>query len=361
MLTHCCRNIDETVGGSAVARGVARQARARASLIAGAVVACAACAAPAPVRMPVHGPSAPGAGSAPAPPPVVTSARPAGDGRTSSALALASPMPPTPAHPFARYLVTGARSGVRAPVLVRLPPEYFAPGQEARRFPVIETFHGSPGHEEQWLGKLRLGHVLDEAVAARRMSPAIIVSPSMNYPDDRTDRECVDGGPGRPALETWAAVDVPDWVARSFRARTDRDAWATIGLSAGGWCAAMASMLHPDRYRAAAVLSGYFRPQFPAVPADPVTPDQARRYDLLALARTAPPPVAVWLVTSPNDPESFVSSHALEKARPPLAVTSVVLAHQDHSWTVWAHLLPDVLAWLVRVAPGFAPGARAGT
>ena len=86
-----------------------------------------------------------------------------------------APSPPTPAHPFARYLVTGARSGVRAPVLVRLPAAYFDPARSARRFPVIETFHGAPGHAEQWLAKLHLGQALERSEQEGRIAPAIVV------------------------------------------------------------------------------------------------------------------------------------------------------------------------------------------
>jgi S-formylglutathione hydrolase FrmB len=272
----------------------------------------------------------------------------------STAVALDGEQPPTPAHPYTRYQVTGARSGVRAEVLVRLPAAYFDPGQAGRRFPVIETFHGMPGHAPQWLGKLRIGERLDELVAAGGISPAIIVSPDLNYPD-QTDSECVDGG--RAQLETWATTDVPDWVGRTFRARGDKDAWATVGLSAGGWCAAMATMLHPDRYRAAIVLSGYFRPQFAAGSAASAALSAAAvsRYDLVALAHRSPPPVAVWLLTSALDRASYPTSVALGTAKGPLAVTSQVLAGQDHSWTVWARAEPVALAWLARAAPGFAP------
>jgi enterochelin esterase-like enzyme len=249
--------------------------------------------------------------------------------------------------------VTGARSGVRATVLVRLPPAYFDAARSGQTFPVIETFHGSPGHVQQWLGKLRMGSVLDQAVAARRIAPAIIVSPDMNYPDD-TDRECVNGTNGQPALETWATQDVPAWVERTFRARTDRNSWATIGLSAGGWCAAMSSMLHPDRYRAAIVMSGYFRPQFPAVAPYGSSAASSQRYDLVALAHATRPPVAIWLETSPQDVPSYGTSRALAGVDA-LNVTAVVLARHDHAWNVWARLLPGTLDWLAHHASGFAP------
>jgi S-formylglutathione hydrolase FrmB len=326
------------------------------------VVCLVGCAAPRPGTPAGVAPAGPASGAGPAvlPPssgPAPGSASPATPAATltpaGSRTAAVSVPPATPGHPFARYLVTGARSGVRASVLVRLPPAYFDPANAGRTFPVIETFHGSPGHAEQWLGKLRLGTAIDQAVAAHRMAAAIVISPDMNYPD-ATDRECVDGGAGRPALETWAAQDVPDWAGHTFRARTDRDSWATIGLSAGGWCAAMSAMLHPDRYRAAVVMSGYFRPQFPATPPYPATGSQARRYDLVALARSAPPPVAIWLETSPRDTPSYPTSHALTTTGP-LTVTPVVLPRGDHAWNTWASLLPGALDWLAGNARGFAP------
>ena len=58
---------------------------------------------------------------------------------------------------------------------------------------------------------------------------AIIVSPNLEIPSG-VDSECVDGGSAGPAVETWMSQDVPDWVLTTFRARSDRRSWATIGL-----------------------------------------------------------------------------------------------------------------------------------
>jgi S-formylglutathione hydrolase FrmB len=77
--------------------------------------------------------------------------------------------------------------------------------------------------------------------------------------------------------------------------------------------------------------------------------------DLIALAAHAPPPVAVWLETSPKDAASYPTSAQLILARRPLAVTAAVLPSQDHSWAVWHRELPTALAWLAKAAPGFAP------
>jgi predicted peptidase len=188
------------------------------------------------------------------------------------------------------------------------------------------------------------------------MREALVVSPQVELPAG-VDTECVNGIGGRPQVETWLARDVPDWVARTFRVRTDRSSWAAIGLSTGGWCAAMVAMLHPAQYSAAIVLGGYFRPEFGPL-YDPYPPRSAlsHRYNLVARARRSSPPVAIWLETSHADSVSYSSTAAFLKAtRPPLSVKAVVLQHAGHRISLWQSLLPSSLVWLGHSVPGFAP------
>ncbi len=118
----------------------------------------------------------------------------------------------------------------------------------------------------------------------------------------------------------------------------------------------MATMLHPHQYGAAVVMGGSFHPEFFGPP--PFAPGSAagRRYDLVRLARTASPPVAMWLETSHADRLSFSSSTALLAAeRTPMSVHAVILGHAGHRMSVWRALLPDAVAWLGRQVPGVAP------
>lgn len=251
--------------------------------------------------------------------------------------------------------VSGPLSGITDTVIVRLPPGYTDPANAGVRYPVIETFQGYPGRPEQWIGPMRLGQVLDDAVTARRIGPAIIVSPQTEIPAG-VDTECVNGSPGRPQLETWLTRDVPDWVARTFRVQTERSSWATIGFSAGGWCAAMAAMLHPAQYSAAIVMGGYFSPSFgSAYEPYPVSSPLENRYRLIPLVQRKPPPLALWVETSHADPLSYGSSAALLRAvKKPMAVNAVVLQHAGHRLSVWQSLLPSALTWLGQSSPGFA-------
>jgi hypothetical protein len=255
------------------------------------------------------------------------------------------------------YRVTGRASGVTGTVAVELPPGYTDRAAAGRRYPVLETFSGYPGSIRQWIGPMRLGDVMSAEVAAHRMRPALIVSPQTEVPPG-TDSECVNGSPGRPQVETWLAVDVPRWVAATFRVAPDRASWSTIGLSAGGWCAAMVAMLHPGQFGAAVVHGGYFRPEFGPL-YDPYPPDSplAVRYDLVRLVRRAPPPIAMWVETSHSDAVSYGSTAQLLKVtRAPIVVDALVLRHAGHRISLWQGLLPGSLDWLGRTVPGFAPG-----
>lgn len=257
-----------------------------------------------------------------------------------------------------RYIVRGSDSGLKGEVLVALPNGYTSRANAKRRYPVLETFNGYPGDPSQWIDSLGLNGVVDKAVASHLMSPTIIVSPVIEFPPG-VDTECVNGPGTYPKVETWVTRDIPDWVLRTFRAQPERGAWATIGLSAGGWCAAMATMLHPEQYAAAIVLGGYFHPEF-SHNYRPFTSSSAEGgyYDLIALAEHQAPPVALWIETSHSDPVSYPSSaKLLAAARAPLSIQALILSHAGHRFGIWRPLLPRVLTWLGASLPGFAPGA----
>ncbi len=268
-------------------------------------------------------------------------------------------LPPLPAGRVSpsgviSYTVMGPLSGITGTVIVQLPPGYTSSDNASANYPVLETFGGYPGGPHGLITGMRLGDVVAQQVAAKRMRSVLIVSPQVEIPAG-ADTECVNGSAGRPQVETWLARDVPNWVTRTFRVQTDRASWATVGVSAGAWCAAMLTVLHPAQYAAAIVLGGYFRPDFgPFYEPYPPSNRLAARYDLVALAGLKPPPVAIWLETSHSDALSYASSAAfLKAAKPPLSVHATVLQHAGHRLSVFQDLLPGSLAWLGANVPGF--------
>jgi enterochelin esterase-like enzyme len=251
------------------------------------------------------------------------------------------------------FTVKGPLSGLTGKIVVQVPPGYTDQRNATVRYPVIEAFQGIPGSSRQWIDTMKLGDVVAQQARAKRMGPALVVSPQTEIPAG-VDTECVNGVGNNPQLETWLAKDVPNWVARTFRVQTHRAAWATIGLSAGGWCAAMVAMLHPAQFSAAIVMGGYFHPEFSFYYPYPTHGTLARRYDLVALARKNPPPVAIWLETSHADTVSYSSSAAFLKATgPPMSVDATVLQNAGHRLSLWQGLLPSSLTWLGANVSGF--------
>lgn len=256
----------------------------------------------------------------------------------------------------ATFTVHGRRSGLTGQVVVQLPAGYSAPGNAQQRYPVLEAFHGYPSQPLNWVKVFQIGQAVEQQVVAGKLRPTLVVMPQIEFPGG-VDTEGVNGNPGLPQVETWLTRDVPDFVAHTFRVRQERSAWSTIGYSAGGWDAAMATVLHPAQYAAGIILGGYFRPEFgpfyePYAPGSPLS----QRYDLPALVERTPPPVALWVETSHADAISYTSSASfLHHLREPTAVHAVVLQNAGHRDSVWIALLPQALSWLGSHVAGFHP------
>jgi enterochelin esterase-like enzyme len=263
---------------------------------------------------------------------------------------------PSPGQRVQVFTVTGQASGLTGKIMVSLPAGYEDPANAGKDYPVIVAFHGYPGAPDVWMQGVNLVPSLDTLAGQRTIHPVIVVAPQIEFPAG-ADTECVNGGSGQPQVETWLAKDVPDALATHLRVARDRTAWATLGFSSGGWCAAMVTMLHPDVFGAGVILGGYMSPIFgnayvPFHASDPA----GKRYQLVALASSAPPPVALWLQTSKADSLSYSSSAALLKAaRPPLSIQSQVELNAGHRITVWADAVPTALAWLGATVKGFHP------
>ena len=281
--------------------------------------------------------------------PEVVSGSVSGPGLRGLTTAAVLPPLPQPGSRLQTYRVVDARSNAEGQVYVHLPVGYDP--TSSRRYPVILGLHGFPSGPKGFLALDFLSSV-DALTAEHRLAPSIVVVPRIDTPAS-LDTECVDGGPGQPQTDTWLAHDIPAWTAHHFRVQRARTSWATVGYSYGAWCAASLSMRHPDVFGAAVVLLGYFRPDFSAA-YDPLTAKSERGYDLVTMAHTAPPPVAMWVLTSREDPLSYpTTSKFLSVARPPLDVTGTVLAHGGHRDSVFTPYVPASLAWLAQTLPGF--------
>ena len=260
-----------------------------------------------------------------------------------------------PGNPVLTFQVTGAKSRLQGEVMVLLPQSYFSPGMATHRYPVIVAPPTYPGTPEALFRNFDLQNGVADAVGRKAIADSIVVVPQTQFPG-APDSECVNYPSGQPQAETWMSSDIPSWVVSHFRAVSDRASWATLGVSAGAWCASMLSFLHPGTFSAAVSLSGYFRPTFDSSPPYPNGSPQLEAYNLERLAGTAPPPVAMLVQASAQDKVSYPStSRLLASARRPLAIDWRISATGGHRWVVWRPLLPVSLEWLGRTVPGFRP------
>ena len=138
-------------------------------------------------------------------------------------------------------------------VLVVLPPGYDTSGL---RYPVVYFLHGLPA------GPTAYRSVAWVASAAQTTGRDAIVVIPQGTRVENGDPEYHDWGPGRN-WETALAVDLPHWVDSNYRTIASRRGRAVVGLSAGGYGAAILDAHHPGEYAVMESWSGYFRPTDP--------------------------------------------------------------------------------------------------
>ena len=279
----------------------------------------------------------------------VVTAKVPGPGFTRITSPASLPRLPQPGSRLQTYTVIDRRVGYDGQVLVHLPVGYDAHSPKA--YPVLIGLHGFPSAPHRFV-QLNFISTIDKLTAEHRMAPTIVVVPRIDTPSN-LDTECVNGSAGQPQTETWLSRDLPRWTAEHFRVQTRRTSWAMIGYSYGAWCAATITMHHPDVFGGAIVIAGYFRPDFTSA-YDPLSNSTLGRYDLVNLARTSPPPLAMWVLASREDSLAYpTTAKFLSVARPPLDVTALVLKHGGHRDQVWEPFVPDAISWLAQTLPGF--------
>lgn len=138
---------------------------------------------------------------------------------------------------------------------VYLPAGYSTSGLA---YPTLYFLHGLPATSLSY--SVNATHVaqLVESLPAQ----AIIIFPQ-GARDNEPDDEYNELGPGRN-WERFVATELPAYVDSHFRTIRDRRARAIIGISAGGYGAALAGLHHLATFSVIESWSGYFRPTDPS-------------------------------------------------------------------------------------------------
>jgi enterochelin esterase family protein len=124
--------------------------------------------------------------------------------------------------------------------------------QADARFPVVYLLHGYGADNNEWLDFGRADETFDRLIASGQIPPFIAVMP---YAEKSWSVDSASlGGPGD--YETAIVRDLAAHIEANYRATPERRARFIAGLSMGGYGAMRFAFFHPDRFQAAATLSG---------------------------------------------------------------------------------------------------------
>lgn len=258
---------------------------------------------------------------------------------------------------WAHVNIPANASDVTSDALVYLPAGYLQ--HPDQRYPVIMALSGIPGSPDAFKSSFDLGGLIEQRVASGAMKPSIVIAPRV-YPG-HYDTECVDqttmaGHRQGHLWETWLAKDVVGYATSHLRTVQDPSAWTTYGYSAGGWCASMLSVRHPDLFRTSISLAGYFRPEYAehqvwTAPDDP-------RYDVPAIVRTKKPAVTMYFFAGADDPlpgPTLAEMKRAVAASPggPTVLTVQMTPRGGHAMALWMSHAGTTIDWLCENIPAF--------
>jgi putative tributyrin esterase len=152
------------------------------------------------------------------------------------------------------YVRSAAIGGRHQKVLVYLPPGYRQ--HPHKHYPVMYLLHGVPGEPEQFLRTERMGVLLDQFVAERRMRPMILVAPEGST-GLFVDKEWANGVLPHQGWETFMARDVVHAIQGRYRTIARPAGRALAGMSEGAYAALNIGLHHPGEFRVIESWSGY--------------------------------------------------------------------------------------------------------
>lgn len=253
---------------------------------------------------------------------------------------------------------------VARPALVYVPPAWFR--RPRPRLPVVVLLHGTPGGPEVWFGPGQATATADAWARTHRGVAPILVAPDVNG-SLAADSECVDSSEGK--VETALTVDLPHFVASTFRSMPPGPAWAVAGFSEGGSCALMLALRHPTLFATAGDYGGLAGPRVGDTNAETAS-TVTELFGGSSAAFAAHEPAAIlarrrfarlgsWFEVGDADPEPAAAQATLLPAarRAGIATCSVVIPGGSHTFDVFSAGFADSLPWLAERLGIGPPGA----
>jgi enterochelin esterase-like enzyme len=259
--------------------------------------------------------------------------------------------------------IHGATTGLTEPGFVYLPPQYSRAAYARTAFPVIVVFTGYPGNATSLITRMKYPTVAAQAIEQKQMRPTVMVlmRPSVAMP---RDTECQDV-PNGPQAETFFTRDLHQAIASRYRVETRPTAWGVIGDSTGGYCALKMAMRHPEAYRVATSLSGYYKSAVDDTTGD-LFGGSAQLQDendlMWRLKHLTHPPVSLLVASSQKGESDYRATLAFAAAATfPTTASTLILQEGGHNFATWNRETPAALRWMsARLSPpALVPGPPA--
>jgi enterochelin esterase-like enzyme len=139
-----------------------------------------------------------------------------------------------------------------AGLMIYTPPGYDA--ASGRRYPVV---YETPSPYSLWDGATNVKVALDTLIGSGEIPPAIVVfisSAGSPWPES----QCANSFDGRQWFDTYVGQTVVGWVDTHYRTIVSAAARAVMGMSEGGYCAAILALHHPGVFGTSIAFSGYY-------------------------------------------------------------------------------------------------------
>lgn len=202
---------------------------------------------------------------------------------------------------------------------------------------------------------MHLAAHMGAAITSGKSHPYILVVPEVTPIADHSapeDNEECSNVSATDKLDSWLTGDVRTMVLDNFRAIDSATGWGLMGYSTGGFCAAKLVLKHPDLYRAAVSLSGYYIPESSLLTQNTRLDEENSPQWLIGHTRT--PAVSLLMTASKQDPidPPLEPAQMLATARSnPLSKATEVQQFiaplgGGHNQTAWEKMLPTAFIWL---------------
>ena len=145
-------------------------------------------------------------------------------------------------------------------------------------------------------------------------------------------------------VETWLTNDMFTFMTKFVG--IDARPWNVFGYSTGGWCAAEVALRHPDLYKSAVVLAGYFQPQFATKLTVAAKATLTQKYDLVKTAKSTFSNPPILIIYSSQDRFSFDQMKKFTSAVKGYVSTPIITIPQGgHNIQVWKPYIGSGFIW----------------